>query len=209
MKLITAENIVAGYLPGINILNGIDFAAEQGEITTIIGANGAGKSTFLKALYGFLKPKTGKIFYKGDDITSQNPEFLIRKGISFVPQQTKSFFADMTVSANLEMGCWVRRNDKEFVKEAIERVYDNHAFIYEAKDVPAKLLSGGQQRILELERSMLLKPELLILDEPTATLSPKISDSIYELLLEMKKRDTTIVLVDQNVSKSLDRKSVV
>jgi branched-chain amino acid transport system ATP-binding protein len=202
--MLNAKGIVAGYLPGVNILDGIDFSAKSGSITAIIGANGAGKSTFLKVLYGFLPLQAGEVFFQEKSINKKTPEHLVRMGISFVPQQTKSLFPDMTVEENLELGCWIIRKEKQKMRKAIEKVYQNHRFLAEARLVPAGLLSGGQQRILELERAMLLNPRLILLDEPTATLSPVVSDSIYDLLLVLKQRGTTIVLVDQNVVKAFE-----
>ncbi len=204
MILYEVKDVVAGYIPEINILNGANLQARKGEITVILGANGAGKSTLLKTMYGFLNPRQGEVHFRGQVINGLQVERLLGMGIAYVPQQSKSLFPDMTVQENLEMGCWVIRHDKNRVKQAIERVYERHAFLRNAQHVPAGLMSGGQQRILELERALLTDPEVMLLDEPTETLSPKIAKEIYKLLAELKTRGVTIILIDQNVKSSVE-----
>ncbi|WP_126428789.1 ABC transporter ATP-binding protein [Brevibacillus marinus] len=203
MILYEVKDVTAGYIPGINILNGANLQARKGEITVILGANGAGKSTLLKTMYGFLNPRQGEVRFRGQLISGFQVESLLKMGIAYVPQQSKSLFPDMTVQENLEMGCWVIRQDKSRVKQAIERVYERHGFLRDARHLPAGLMSGGQQRILELERALLTEPEVMLLDEPTETLSPKIAKEIYKLLEELKTRGVTVILIDQNVKSSV------
>lgn len=204
MTIYEVDQVIAGYIPGINILEQISMKFNKGQITSILGANGAGKSTLLKTMYGFLNPREGNVLFKGQKINGMNVERLLDMGIAYVPQQSKSLFSDMTVHENLIMGCWIIRKDKAKIKRSIERVYDHHAFLKENQHYPAGLLSGGQQRILELERAMLTNPEVMLLDEPTETLAPIIAKDIYKELLELKKTGVTIILIDQNVKSAVN-----
>lgn len=204
LSLIKVEQVTAGYIPSIDILNGVNLEVEKGKITVILGPNGAGKSTLLKTIYGFLTPKKGTVFLKGENINGMSVEKLLNLGVAYVPQQSKSLFPKMTVQENLEMGCWILKNDKKRINKAIKRVYEHHPFLWEARDVPAGLLSGGQQRILELERSMLTDPEIILLDEPTETLAPKIAKNIYRLLADLKERGVTILIIDQNIRSAVE-----
>jgi branched-chain amino acid transport system ATP-binding protein len=203
ISLIQVENVVAGYISSIDILNDLSLDVEKGKITIVLGPNGAGKSTLLKTIYGFLRPREGRVLLRGKDINGLNVEKLLNLGVAYVPQQSKSLFPQMTVHENLEMGCWVLKNDKKRIKLAINRAYEHHSFLWEARDLPAGLLSGGQQRILEVERSMLTDPEIILLDEPTETLAPKIAKNIYSVLVDLKKRGVTILIIDQNIRSAM------
>lgn len=204
MALIRAEQLIAEYVPGIPILQGLDFEAAEGQFTCIIGPNGAGKSTLLKCLAGFLVPRSGQVWYGDRDITREPTERRIYDGIAIVPQQTRSLFPDMSVHENLELGCWVFRKDKARTRRAIERVYERFAFLADRRHEPAGLLSGGQQRILELQRALMFEPQVLLLDEPTETLAPAIANQIYDHLLELKGTGLTLIMVDQNVRKAVE-----
>ena len=203
MIIYEVDSVVAGYIPGINILEQISLKFTRGQITSILGANGAGKSTLLKTMYGFLHPREGNVLFDGQKINGMNVEMLLNMGIAYVPQQSKSLFPEMTVHENLIMGCWVIRKDKVRMSRAIERAYDHHPFLKQNQHYPAGLLSGGQQRILELERAMLTDPKVMLLDEPTETLAPKVAKEIYQALVDLKGNGVTIILIDQNVKSAV------
>jgi branched-chain amino acid transport system ATP-binding protein len=196
--VLALRNVTVAYHGDITILNGLSLAARRGQVTGIIGPNGAGKSTILKTLFGFLRPREGEILLRGRDITKEPPHARAANGISFVPQN-RSLFADLSVEDNLLLGCWPFRRDSARVKRSLERVYDRFEILRAKRKDPASSMSGGQQRFLELGRALLLDPEVILLDEPTAMIAPKISKEIYALIRRLADDGMTIVLVDQNV----------
>jgi branched-chain amino acid transport system ATP-binding protein len=196
--VLALRNVTVAYHGDITILNGLSFAARRGQVTGIIGPNGAGKSTILKTLFGFLRPREGEILLRGRNITGDPPHARAANGISFVPQN-RSLFADLSVEDNLLLGCWPFRRDSARVKRSLERVYDRFEILHAKRKDPASSMSGGQQRFLELGRALLLDPEVILLDEPTAMIAPKISKEIYALIRRLADDGMTIVLVDQNV----------
>lgn len=194
-----AENIHAGYVSDIDILRGLTVEARAGQLTVIIGANGVGKSTLLKCAVGQLRPHTGVITYKGRDITGIATNRLAALGIAYIAQR-RSVFPHLTVLENLEMGAWILRHDKARVAVAIERAFDEAPILGEFRGRRANELSGGQQRLLEIERSLLTDPELLLIDEPTVGLDPRMTGIIYEHLRALcSERGRTLLMVDQNV----------
>jgi ABC-type branched-subunit amino acid transport system ATPase component len=185
------------------VLKGVSFKITEGQIVSLIGPNGAGKSTALRAIFGLLKPKTGKVFFKGEDITGKSPPEILQRGVAFVFQES-SIFQSMTVYENLEMGTFIRE-DKENFRRNLDHVYSLFEGLKEKENVRAGTLSGGQRRMLEVGRSLILNPELLLLDEPSVGLSPKIRDMVFEKIVEInRKTQVTILMVEQNAKQALE-----
>jgi branched-chain amino acid transport system ATP-binding protein len=203
MAILEGRNLTVSYYGDIDILKDVSIKASEGLITTIIGPNGAGKSTLLKALYGLLKPKNGAIFLRGEDITRLKPHQFIGIGISYVPQ-LRSVFPDLTVFENLELGAWIFKKDRRKVTNAIDRVFTRFPILEKKKNQKAGLMSGGQQKMLEIGRSLLTDPRICLMDEPTATLAPKIATQIYQTLMDLKNEGITIVTVDQRVKQAFE-----
>lgn len=203
MAILEAENLTVAYYGDIHILKDVSFCAREGRVTAVIGPNGAGKSTLLKALYGLLKPISGSIRLRGKEITGRKVHEFIRMGIAYVPQ-LRSIFPELTVKENLELGTWIFKADKARVRDAIEGVFARFPMLAQKQGDPAGLLSGGQQKILEIGRSLLTGPGICLLDEPTATLAPRIAAQIYATLEDLKSEKITIVMVDQRVRQAFD-----
>ncbi|MGM0583737.1 MAG: ABC transporter ATP-binding protein [Pseudomonadota bacterium] len=195
---IEMEDVHAAYQGDISVLNGVNLRARKNAITGIIGPNGAGKSTALKTMYGFLKPSRGTVRLRGEVINGLPPHEMVARGVSFVPQN-RSLFNDLSVDDNLRLGCWSFRKDKGRVEAALERVYAQFPILAEKRHDQAGNMSGGQQRFLELGRSLVLEPEIMMLDEPTAMIAPKISRELYEFISGLPEEGITVILVDQNV----------
>ncbi len=194
-----ADKVFAGYVPGIDILRGLSIEARSGQLTTVIGANGVGKSTLLKCAVGQLFPHSGSIVYGDVDLTRVETHQLAGLGIAYIAQG-RNVFPQMTVLENLEMGVWSIRGDKARAGEAIERTFARTPILAEFRHRRAGEMSGGQQRILEIQRALLTDPALLLIDEPSVGLDPKMTGMIYQHLLELVKAETrTILMVDQNV----------
>jgi len=202
MAMLEAHNLTVSYYGDINILKNVSLKVEQGLITTIIGPNGAGKSTLLKSLYGLLKPKQGTILLWDKEITNLKVHEYIKAGMAYVPQN-RSIFPELTVHENLELGAWIFKKDKKRVANTISNTYERFPALAEKRNVRAGLLSGGQQKILEIGRSLLTGPSICLLDEPTATLAPRIAQQIYSTLIDLKSENITIVMVDQRVRQAL------
>jgi len=196
------DNVVAGYYGDINVLQGVSINAQDRKVTAIIGPNGAGKSTLLKVIYGFLKPRKGRILYNKEDITGKRPSSLLNLGIAYVPQG-RTVFPSLTVEENLELGAWTIRKNHSAVKRAIKEVYEFLPALKKYRYNKARVLSGGTQRMLEIGRALMTKPRLLLLDEPTALLAPKLAKEIYGVIEELKEANVTIILVDQNVKRCI------
>jgi len=198
MAILEGRHLTVSYYGDINILKDVSFSAEEGLITTIIGPNGAGKSTLLKTLYGLLKPKKGSVYLRDEDITGLKTHEYMKTGIAYVPQ-LRSIFPDLTVEENLQLGAWIFKKDKQRVRDAIGNVYERFQALAEKRNERAGLLSGGQQKILEIGRSLLTNPSICLLDEPSATLAPRIANQIYATLARLKEENITVVIVDQRV----------
>jgi branched-chain amino acid transport system ATP-binding protein len=196
--LLALRDVTVAYHGDITILNGVTIEVPKGQVTGIIGPNGAGKSTVLKTLFGFLRPRAGRVEFDGRDITSMRPHERAANGISFVPQ-SRSLFGDLTVEDNLLLGCWPFRRDAARMRRSLDHVYGRFPILADKRRDPASSMSGGQQRFLELGRALLLDPRVILLDEPTAMIAPKISKEIYALIRRLADDGVTIVLVDQNV----------
>jgi branched-chain amino acid transport system ATP-binding protein len=192
------DNVHASYHGDIMVLNGLSLNVKRGAVTGIIGPNGAGKSTALKTMYGFLQPSKGTVRLKGEVVNGLSPSQMVARGVSFVPQN-RSLFNDLSVEDNLRLGCWVFRKDKARVNRALERAYAMFPVLRDKGNDLAGTMSGGQQRFLELARSLVPEPEVVLLDEPTAMIAPKLSRELYDFIADLPKHGVTVVLVDQNV----------
>nr|WP_309501760.1 ATP-binding cassette domain-containing protein [uncultured Roseovarius sp.] len=204
MAQLEVRNLHAGYTRDIDILRGLNLDAKQGMLTTIIGANGVGKSTLLKAIIGQLHPHTGSIRFGDRDMTNVSTRELVNLGIAYVPQRHANF-PDMTVQENVEMATWAFRHDKERAKSATENLFERATYLRDFKNRRAGLMSGGQQRLMQLELALMSNPKLLLIDEPTVGLDPKRAGQIYSHLRRLvtdEKR--TILMVDQNVIAGTD-----
>lgn len=202
MALLEVENIRAGYGDGPDILKGLSVEIEQGKTYCIIGPNGAGKSTLLKAICGLLHPREGNVTFRGDVLNKLRTDEILRKGISFVPQD-RSLFPDMTVKENLRMGGYILESRKE-VEERINEVLAMFPILKERSSQQAKTLSGGQQQMLAIGRALVLRPEVIMLDEPSLGLAPKIVQFIFDNIAKLKDAGMTIILVEQNARKGLE-----
>ncbi len=184
----------------IQALKGVSLEVEQGQVVTLLGANGAGKSTTMKTISGLLKPKHGTVEFLGENITGLRPDQLLRKGIALVPEG-RAILSTMTVMENLEMGAY-HRNDKD-IKKDIEKVMEQFPILKERSEQLGGTLSGGQQQMLAIARALLSKPKLLLLDEPSMGLAPLIVADIFKMIREIKATGTTVLLVEQNAKQAL------
>jgi len=200
-RLIEFERVVAGYSPTLTILNELSLDARRGEITLLIGPNGAGKSTALKALFGLLTPRAGEIRFEGRRISGMSPRDMIDCGLAFVPQG-RNLFASLSVLHNLELG-GITLPGKALRRERVEEILELFPSIRERLGNQASTLSGGEQKQLEIGRALLLKPRVLLIDEPSIGLSPKISQEVFQLLRRLADTGTTLLMVEQNVRSAL------
>jgi branched-chain amino acid transport system ATP-binding protein len=198
MALIELKHVVGGY-GGAPILNGVNMAIEQSDIGVIVGPNGAGKSTTLKAIFGLLKVTGGSIEFDGEDIANAVPDKLVPKGLSFVPQE-KNVFTSMTVEENLEMGAFIRRDN---YRGTMDWVYQMFPVLAEKRRQPAGELSGGQRQMVAMGRALMSQPKLLLLDEPSAGLSPRYVIEIFETIVRVNKEGVGILMVEQNARQAL------
>ena len=186
---------------GIHALKNINLEVKQGEIVTLIGANGAGKTSTLRALSSLEKPKNGEIIFNGENITGMAPHKLVAKGISHVPEGRK-IFANLSVMENLELGAYLRK-DKKSVQEDYEMVFEKFPRLKERIKQNAGTLSGGEQQMLAIGRALMNRPKMLLLDEPSMGLAPLVVNDIFDTIVEINKAGTTILLVEQNANKAL------
>ena len=198
MSLIEIKDVVGGY-GGAPILNGVNISIEQSDIGVIVGPNGAGKSTALKAVFGLLKVDSGSISFAGEEITNSLPDKLVPKGLSFVPQE-KNVFTSMSVQENLEMGAFTRKDD---FSKTLDWVYDMFPPLLEKRHQRAGELSGGQRQMVAMGRALMSQPRLLMLDEPSAGLSPRYVIEIFEQIVKVNKAGVGILMVEQNARQAL------
>lgn len=196
--VLQAECVVAGY-GEVEILHGVSLVLNQGEIVAVIGPNGAGKSTLLKTVFGLVAVRGGRVQLMGRDVTNLAPDRIVQSGMSYVPQ-TDNVFPSLTINENLEMGAFIRRDR---LQERLERVYGLFPDIAGRRGERAGRLSGGERQMLALARALMLDPQVLLLDEPTASLSPIMVDSIFEKIGDINRGGTAIVLVEQNAKEAL------
>ncbi len=193
------ENVVAGYIPGVNILNGVNLELAPGELVGIIGPNGAGKSTMLKALFGLISVTSGDVIYKGDDISNLKAHELVERGIGYVPQNN-NVFPSLTVEENLEMGLFLRPSR---TKERIAVVTEMFPRLGERLKQRAGSLSGGERQMLAMGRALMMEPEVLLLDEPSAGLSPALQDQAFIRTKQINSSGVGVIMVEQNASRCL------
>jgi branched-chain amino acid transport system ATP-binding protein len=197
--VIETKDLVAGYLPGVNILNGVNFFAGQGELVGIIGPNGAGKSTLLKAIFGLLKVREGEILLAGETIVNLKANQLVARGIGFVPQ-TNNVFPSLTIEENLQMGLF---QDPKRYSERVEFVTSIFAELGKRLKQRAGSLSGGERQMVAMSRALMMDPKVLLLDEPSAGLSPVRQDEAFIRVSEINKSGVTTIMVEQNARRCL------
>lgn len=185
----------------IQAVKGVSFEINEGEIVTLIGANGAGKSTIVKTISGLLKPKAGQIIYQGKDIVHQKAPQIVLDGISQVPEG-RHIFSGLTVMENLQMGAFLQKNSSEAAK-SYQDVFDRFPILAKRKNQDAATLSGGEQQMLAIGRALMAKPKLLLLDEPSMGLSPLFIQQIFTIIKELNEKGTTILLIEQNAKQAL------
>jgi branched-chain amino acid transport system ATP-binding protein len=198
-NIIECEKSVAGYVPGVNILNGCDLVVGAGEFVGIIGPNGAGKSTLMKAVLGLVSIRSGIVRLEGDDITGQPPHKLVQRGVGFVPQ-TNNVFPSLTVRENLEMGCFLNPKSFSARYEVVTGLFPRLA---ERADQKAGSLSGGERQMVAMGRALMLDPVLLLLDEPSAGLSPLLQDEVFLRCKLINDAGVAILMVEQNARRAL------
>lgn len=197
------RDLYVGYYKDLNILQGLDIHVQRNQITAVLGANGVGKSTALRAAFGFLRPNSGDILLHGESILNVPTYERILKGLAYIPQQP-GVFKDMSVEENLELGGWTFRRDKKQVREKIEANYERFPVLKEKRKQITGELSGGQQRMVEIGRTLMADPKVLLVDEPTAGLSKMLSEEVYGMLTALTdQEDITILLVDQEIRHAL------
>jgi branched-chain amino acid transport system ATP-binding protein len=199
MAFFEGNKMTGGYGDGPDIINSCTINVNKGEIVAILGPNGAGKSTAMKAMLGLLNLKSGNVLIEGQDISKLSPQERVKKGISFVPQ-TRNVFAELTVRENLEVGAFLREDD---VLKVIEEIYDLFPILRDKKDQIVGQLSGGQRQQVALGRALMIRPSVLMLDEPTAGVSPIVMDELFEHIVKVKKTDVAIIMVEQNAKQAL------
>ncbi|MCY4062408.1 MAG: ABC transporter ATP-binding protein [Chloroflexi bacterium] len=201
--MLEIKDLYVGYYEDLHILRGLSLTAETGKLTTILGANGVGKSTLLKAVYGFLKPHSGQVLLNGDDVTGTATHRLIDLGISYIPQQP-GVFKHMSVRENLMLGAWTFQKDKKRIESKIEDNFNRFPILREKQHDHAGSLSGGQQRMVEIGRTLMTDPEVILVDEPTAGLAKLLSEEVYDMLVNLRDEEgLTILLVDQEIREAL------
>ena len=197
-KYFSSSNMTGGY-GGVDILNSCGIEVNQGEISVVVGPNGAGKSTAMKAMLGMIALKSGEVILNGKDISDLTPEDRVAQGIAFVPQ-TMNIFSELTVEENLEMGAFLRNDN---INKTIEDVYKLFPILKDKKNQLAGELSGGQRQQVAVGRALMTKPSVLMLDEPTAGVSPIVMDELFDRIIEIKNTGVAIIIVEQNAKQAL------
>jgi len=198
LSLLELADVRGGY-GEVDILHGVSLGVEPGEIVVIVGPNGAGKSTALKAVFGLVQIRAGRVLFAGRDLTGQRPDQIVKAGISFVPQ-TENVFPTLTVEENLDMGAYLRDDD---IRPQKDRVFELFPPLREKRRQAAGTLSGGQRQMVAMGRALMLDPKLLLVDEPTAGLSPIFMDQIFDILKTINKTGVAILMVEQNAKQAL------
>ncbi len=198
-NILEVNDVYAGYLPGLNILQGVNFRIEPGELVAVIGPNGAGKSTLAKAIFGLLTPNQGTITFKQENISGLKSNLIVKKGMCYVPQRA-NVFPSLSVDENLEMGAFIRSGSLKKLKDPIYSMFPRLA---ERRRQSAGTLSGGERQMLAMGRALMLDPDLLLLDEPSAALSPILVNGVFEQIKAIQQLGKAIVLVEQNAKKAL------
>ena len=198
--VIECNGIAAGYVKGLNILQGVDLIVHEKEIVSIIGPNGAGKSTLLKAIMGIINISGGRFFINGVEKTNTPTHQIVSEGVGYVPQ-VENVFPSLTIVENLEIGSW---SVKDNIKQSISKIFDDFPMLKERQKDKAGNLSGGQRQILALARALVTSPSILLLDEPSAGLSPVAIKEVFEIVKEINSRGVAILLVEQNATRALN-----
>jgi ABC-type branched-subunit amino acid transport system ATPase component len=196
--VLEVQDVVAGYLPEVDILNGVSIKVAEGEIVTVIGPNGAGKSTLIKTIFGLLRPRAGSIVFRGEDISSSKPHDITSLGLSYVPQ-LDNVFQTLTVDENLEMGSL----DTAKTRDRMDKMYELFPRLGERKTQAAGTMSGGERQMVAMARALMPDPEILLLDEPSAGLAPAFVEAIFEKIEDINRSGVTIVMVEQNARRAL------
>ena len=199
MAFFEGNNMTGGYGDGPDIINSCSINVDKGEIVAILGPNGAGKSTAMKAMLGLLNLKSGSVVIEDQDISKFSPQERVQRGISFVPQ-TKNVFSELAVRENLEIGGFLRKDDIDIV---INQIYELFPILAEKRDQVVGQLSGGQRQQVALGRALMIQPSVLMLDEPTAGVSPIVMDELFEHIVKVKKTGVAIIMVEQNAKQAL------
>jgi neutral amino acid transport system ATP-binding protein len=199
VPLLQVENVYAGYVKDLNILQGINFKVYPGELVAVIGPNGAGKSTLAKTIFGLLPPSQGKIFFRRENIAGLKSNQIVQRGMCYVPQ-IANVFAALTVEENLEMGAFILNTSLKPLKE---QIFATFPVLADRRQQQAGTLSGGERQQLAMGRALMLEPKLMLLDEPSAALSPQLVTSIFNRIQQINQGGTAIVLVEQNARKAL------
>lgn len=199
MSFLIGEAMTGGY-GGADILNNCTIAVEKGEIAVIVGPNGAGKSTAMKAIFGMLNLRLGRVVFDGEDITALSPQQRVLKGMGFVPQ-THNVFTSMSVEENLEMGAFIRKDD---FRQTMEQVFELFPILKQKRRQPAGELSGGQRQQVAVGRALMTQPKVLMLDEPTAGVSPIVMDELFDRIIEIARTGIAILMVEQNARQALN-----
>lgn len=197
--LVVADDLVAGYLPGVNILTGCDFYAHEGEMVGIIGPNGAGKSTLLKALFGLVKISSGQVTLRGEEVTNLRADKLVKLGVGFVPQ-TNNVFPSLTIEENMQMGGY---QEPDKVPERFAKVADIFPALGDRRRQRAGTLSGGERQMVAMGRALMMEPSVLLLDEPSAGLSPQLQDEVFVRVKAINATGVTVIMVEQNARRCL------
>lgn len=199
MSFLSATGMTGGY-GGADILTDCELRVERGEVAVVVGPNGAGKSTAMKAVFGMLNLREGHVVFDGEDITSMAPQERVRHGMGFVPQN-RNVFVSLTVEENLEMGAFIRDDD---ITESKEQVFSLFPILAEKRNQPAGELSGGQRQQVAVGRALMTQPKLLMLDEPTAGVSPIVMDELFDKIVEIARTGIAILMVEQNARQALE-----
>lgn len=200
MAYLSAENMTGGYGSGPAILHDCTIEVERGQIAVIVGPNGAGKSTAMKAIFGMLNLSQGQVLLDGDDVTHLSPQDKVARGMGFVPQ-VNNIFPSMSVEENLEMGAFIRRDD---IRQTIEQVYELFPILRDKRGQAAGELSGGQRQQVAVGRALMTQPKVLMLDEPTAGVSPIVMDELFDRIIEVSRTGIPILMVEQNAKQALN-----
>ena len=200
--VLATEDLVAGYVPEVDILNGVSVVVKEGEIVTVIGPNGAGKSTLAKTIFGLLRPRRGRVLFRGEDISGAKPHHITGLGLSYVPQ-LDNVFQSLTVEENLELGSL----DRARMAEQIDRMYELFPRLGERSSQTAGTMSGGERQMLAMARALMPDPQVLLLDEPSAGLAPAFVEAIFEKIEDVNRAGVTLVMVEQNARRALEMSS--
>ncbi len=200
--MLVVENVVAGYVEEVNILHGVSLEVRRGRISSIIGPNGSGKSTLVRVICGMLPAREGDVRYDATRLTGTPAHKMAELGIAYLPQE-RTVFPHLTVDQNIELGGWTFRRDRTRVNRMKDRVYAQFPMMAERRGVKGGDLSGGQQKILEIARALMIEPNLVVFDEPTVGLAPIVAKEVYDTLERLKAEGMTVLLVDQNVREAV------